>query len=130
MRRYARQARSSSGSSQGTGDFVDMESSYHLRFVSMSTKLLVLICSNRPGAQGHSIGQWLVDTITPRAVALGAEIVPVPIDLPFLDTEEAGDHARRWSETVAGADGFIAVTPEYNYGMPATLKNALDYLKR
>ena len=31
---------------------------------------------------------------------------------------------------VDAADGFIAVTPEYNYGMPATLKNALDYLGR
>ena len=29
---------------------------------------------------------------------------------------------------VDAADGFIAVTPEYNYGMPAVLKNALDYL--
>jgi GNAT superfamily N-acetyltransferase len=29
---------------------------------------------------------------------------------------------------VDAADGFIAVTPEYNYGMPAALKNALDYL--
>jgi ribosomal protein S18 acetylase RimI-like enzyme len=31
---------------------------------------------------------------------------------------------------VDSADGFIAITPEYNYGMPATLKNALDYLSR
>ena len=26
------------------------------------------------------------------------------------------------------ADAFVFVTPEYNHGMPATLKNAIDYL--
>jgi NAD(P)H-dependent FMN reductase len=29
---------------------------------------------------------------------------------------------------VAAADAFVFVTPEYNYGMPAALKNAIDYL--
>ncbi|WP_426514684.1 GNAT family N-acetyltransferase [Dactylosporangium sp. McL0621] len=86
------------------------------------------------------MGQWLIDTITPRAAELGVELVPVvlaDLDLPFLDEEEhpssgiyRHEHTRRWSEIVDTADGFIAVTPEYNYGMPATLKNALDYLGR
>lgn len=31
---------------------------------------------------------------------------------------------------VDAADGFIVVTPEYNYGMPASLKNGLDYLSQ
>lgn len=31
---------------------------------------------------------------------------------------------------VDAADGFVVVAPEYNYGMPASLKNALDYLYR
>jgi NAD(P)H-dependent FMN reductase len=59
------------------------------------------------------------------------------LDLPFLDEEEEPssgvyrhEHTRRWSAMVDGADGFVVVTPEYNYGMPATLKNALDYLSR
>lgn len=109
----------------------------------MSTKpirVLVLMCSTRPGALGPAVGQWLIETITPRAAALGVELVPVALgdlNLPFLDEEEhpsAGvyrhEHTRRWSAIVDAADGFIVVTPEYNYGMPATLKNALDYLSR
>lgn len=105
--------------------------------MNMPARLLVLICSTRPGALGPSIAGWLVETIAPRAAELGAELVPVHLDLPFLDEEEhpssgiyRHEHTRRWSETVAGADGFIAVTPEYNHGMPATLKNALDHLSR
>ncbi len=109
----------------------------------MSTRpirVLALVCSTRPGALGPVVGQWLIETLTPRAAELGVELVPVAIgdlNLPFLDEEghpSSGDyrheHTRRWSETVDAADAFIAITPEYNYGMPATLKNALDYLSR
>ncbi|MCM0675353.1 bifunctional NAD(P)H-dependent oxidoreductase/GNAT family N-acetyltransferase [Micromonospora phytophila] len=98
------------------------------------------MCSTRPGALGPLVGQWLAETLTPHAAELGVELVPVALsdlDLPFLDEEEhpssgvyRHEHTRRWSAIVDAADGFIAVTPEYNYGMPATLKNALDYLSR
>ncbi|MFC3500099.1 GNAT family N-acetyltransferase [Micromonospora krabiensis] len=103
-------------------------------------RVLVLTSSTRPGALGPAVGQWLIEAITPRAAELGVELVPVALsdlNLPFLDEEEhpssgayRHEHTRRWSALVDAADGFIAVTPEYNYGMPATLKNALDYLSR
>ena len=108
--------------------------------LTKSLRVLALVCSTRPGALGPSVGQWLTEAIAPRAAELGVEVVPVALGdlhLPFLDEEEAPstgvyqhEHTRRWSELVAAADGFIVVTPEYNYGMPATLKNALDYLGR
>jgi NAD(P)H-dependent FMN reductase len=107
----------------------------------MSTKrprILVLVCSTRPGALGPAVGSWLTRTLAPRARELGVDLVPLALGdlgLPFLDEEEHPStgvyrhaHTRRWSATVAAADGFVIVTPEYNYGMPATLKNALDYL--
>ncbi|MEV1049088.1 bifunctional NAD(P)H-dependent oxidoreductase/GNAT family N-acetyltransferase [Streptomyces sp. NPDC049916] len=107
----------------------------------MATKklrVLVLVCSTRPNALGPGIGQWLTDTLAPTAEQLGVDLVSQTIgdlDLPFLDEEEHPstgvhhhEHTRRWSRIVDGADGFVIVTPEYNYGMPATLKNALDYL--
>ncbi|MEU5155766.1 bifunctional NAD(P)H-dependent oxidoreductase/GNAT family N-acetyltransferase [Glycomyces sp. NPDC021274] len=107
----------------------------------MSTKklrVLVLTCSTRPGALGPAVNRWLLDAVADRADQLGVELVPVSLDdldLPFLDEEEhpssgvyRHEHTRRWSAIADAADGFIAVTPEYNYGMPATLKNALDYL--
>ena len=57
------------------------------------------------------------------------------LNLPFLDEahhprlrkyEKA--HTLAWSATVEASDAFVFVTPEYNYGYPASLKNAIDYL--
>jgi NAD(P)H-dependent FMN reductase/GNAT superfamily N-acetyltransferase len=105
---------------------------------SPPARVLVLICSTRPGALGPAIGAWLTRALTSRATQLHAELVTVRLSdlaLPFLDEEEhpssgiyRHEHTRRWSSMVGAADGFIVVTPEYNHGMPATLKNALDYL--
>ena len=38
------------------------------------------------------------------------------------------EHTKRWSESVAAADAFVFVTPEYNYATSPALLNALDYL--
>lgn len=86
------------------------------------------------------MAEWFTGTVTPQAADLGADLVPVSLaelGLPFLDEPEPPakgiyrqEHTRRWSDLVRSASGFVIVTPEYNYGMPATLKNALDFLGR
>ena len=57
--------------------------------------------------------------------------------LPFFN--EAGsamgapvedETGQRWQQKVAEFDGFIIVTAEYNHGVPAVLKNALDFAYR
>jgi NAD(P)H-dependent FMN reductase len=35
---------------------------------------------------------------------------------------------KKWTAEIARSDGFIIVTPEYNYGPSAVLKNALDWV--
>ncbi|GAF14591.1 NADPH:quinone oxidoreductase [Bacillus sp. JCM 19046] len=52
-------------------------------------------------------------------------------DIPFYDAdiESAGEPeaVKRLKAAIADADGIIMVTPEYNNGMPAILKNAIDW---
>ena len=38
------------------------------------------------------------------------------------------EHTRAWSALVRQYDAFIFITPQYNWSIPASLKNALDYL--
>jgi NAD(P)H-dependent FMN reductase len=38
------------------------------------------------------------------------------------------DAIKRWTAEIARSDGFVFVTPEYNYGPPAVLKNAIDWV--
>ncbi|MGN1279949.1 MAG: NADPH-dependent FMN reductase, partial [Limosilactobacillus sp.] len=49
--------------------------------------------------------------------------------IPFTGIYE---HAktREWSKTVSQYDGFVFVFPQYNWGYPAVLKNAIDYLAK
>jgi NAD(P)H-dependent FMN reductase len=99
--------------------------------------LMILIASTRPGRIGLPVGEW-IDT---RAHAHGGFEVDLAdlaeIDLPFMDEpkhprlrEYTHQHTKDWSARVEAADAFAFVHPEYNYGMNAPLKNALDYLNQ
>ncbi|KAL4752942.1 hypothetical protein BDW72DRAFT_211034 [Aspergillus terricola var. indicus] len=54
----------------------------------------------------------------------------IPSHLPESDPTPhyVHEHTRRWSAVIRQYDAFIFVTPQYNWSVPATLKNALDYL--
>jgi NAD(P)H-dependent FMN reductase len=98
-------------------------------------KLHVILASTRPGRAGEPIADWFVE----RAVAHGAfdvELVDLAeVDLPFMDEPNhprlrryTHEHTKAWSARVDSADAFVFVTPEYNYGLTAPLKNAIDFL--
>ncbi|MGN6334169.1 MAG: NADPH-dependent FMN reductase [Motilibacteraceae bacterium] len=97
--------------------------------------LTVVIGSTRPGRAGLPIGTWFAD----RARAHGGFEVQVvdlaELALPLLDEphhprlrQYVHQHTKDWSALVDDADAVVFVTPEYNHGYPAALKNAIDYL--
>jgi len=99
---------------------------------------LVVAGSTRPMRRSPVIADWVA--------RLGASVSQAPfrvIDLKDLglglDDEPhipaAGlpyvcETTRRWSARVSGARGVVLVTPQYNWGYPAALKNAIDHLYR
>ncbi len=98
-------------------------------------RLTVIIGSTRPGRVGAAIGQWF----EARARAYGSFDLEVAdlaaVNLPMLDEpnhprlqQYAHQHTRDWSAVIHRADAVVFVTPEYNHGYPATIKNAIDYL--
>ena len=97
--------------------------------------LTVIIGSTRPGRAGLPIARWFVE----RAERHGGFTVEVAdlaeINLPFYDEpnhprvgQYVHQHTKDWSAIIDRADAVVLVTPEYNYGYPAALKNAIDYL--
>ena len=101
----------------------------------MKPKLLIVLASTRPGRVGLPVAEWF----TALAAADGRFEVELAdlaeLALPLLDEpnhprlrQYTQSHTFAWSETVDAADAVVLVTAEYNYGYPAALKNALDYL--
>ncbi|WP_108610655.1 NADPH-dependent FMN reductase [Aminobacter sp. MSH1] len=55
-------------------------------------------------------------------------------DLPLFNADLEGEHYPKSSQdlkdAIIRADGLLIVTPEYNYGIPGVLKNAIDWVSR
>lgn len=98
-------------------------------------KLAIIIGSTRPTRVGESVANWVHQLAKPRRDA-DVELLDIrDFDLPLLDEpippsqgEYTKDHTKRWAATIAGFDGFVFVTPEYNHGICGALKNAIDFL--
>lgn len=100
------------------------------------TALKIIIASTRPGSIGPAIGSWVRAEANRTGLFDRVEILDLAqIGLPFLDEPHhprlgkyTKPHTFAWSADVDGADALVIVTPEYNSGIPAPLKNALDFL--
>jgi NAD(P)H-dependent FMN reductase len=103
----------------------------------VAVRIGIIIGSIREGRRGAEVGAWVVQ----RAEAVtGADFVvldlmdfSLPLHnapvLPAMANRNYGsDAVTRWSDAVDQCDGFIFVTPEYNYGVPGAFKNAVDSL--
>src|SRR5262245_13329562 len=89
--------------------------------------------SIRANRRCPEIAQWVTAR---QPMSLRCEVVDLrEWHLPMDDEpaipatgDYANEHSRAWSRKIAGADGFVIVTPQYNWGYPGALKNALDHL--
>jgi NAD(P)H-dependent FMN reductase len=101
----------------------------------LTSRVAVVIGSTRPTRICPDIARWILRNVQDGS-PLHYEILDLAeVNLPLLDEplkaalhEYAHEHTRKWSRTVSSYDGFIFVFPQYNWGYPAPLKNALDYL--
>ena len=99
----------------------------------MTRNIQVIAGSVRPTRICLEVAQWVMAQapagLTPELVDLA--YWPLPLDaepgIPQRDgyTKEL---TQAWSRKIAGAEGYVFVTPQYNWGYPAALKNALDHL--
>jgi len=99
--------------------------------------LQVIIGSTRPGRAGGPVAEWFAQYARTHG-GFEVELVDLAeVDLPMYDEPHhpmtgkyIHEHTKRWSALVSRAQAYVMVTPEYNNGYPAPLKNAIDYLNR
>ncbi|ESZ95766.1 putative NAD(P)H-dependent FMN reductase LOT6 [Sclerotinia borealis F-4128] len=105
-------------------------------------KIALIIGSTRTIRVGPSVVNFVHKTI------LSSNITPVPsisivdigsfglpvFDEPAIPAQVPAQgsfihaHSVAWSAEISKYDAYIFVSPEYNYGIPGGIKNAIDYL--
>jgi NAD(P)H-dependent FMN reductase len=101
---------------------------------AVQARIGVVIGSIREGRFGTRPAQWIHDIAKQRS-DICVELIdlrdyPMPIFSEALSPAWGpvqNVHAQRWGAKLASLDALLAVTPEYNHGPSAVLKNALDY---
>ncbi|MFD9895257.1 NADPH-dependent FMN reductase [Amycolatopsis sp. NPDC059027] len=100
-------------------------------------RVAVVIGSTRPTRICGGIAAWARDSLQEDSDLCYDLIDLAEIALPFLDEpvkaalqQYEHEHTRAWSKLVQSYHGFLFVFPQYNWGYPGVLKNALDYLYR
>jgi NAD(P)H-dependent FMN reductase len=101
----------------------------------MPKNIQLIIASTRQNRLGEQIAEW-VQHHAEAHEELNIEVIDLlEENLPFFDSAVSPMYApittepgKSWSEKIENGDGYIFVTPEYNRSIPASLKNAIDYL--
>ena len=94
----------------------------------------IVVGSTREGRFSERAAAWF-HGIAARRTDVSVEIIDLrDYPMPFFDEPASpawvppkDQAAVRWAAKLAELDGFVFVTPEYNHGYSAVLKNALDY---
>ena len=94
----------------------------------------IVIGSTREGRFGDKPAHWFHE-IAKQRTDLAVELIDLrDHPLPFFNEPMSpawapvkNEAAQRWAEKLAALDGLIVITPEYNHGPSAVLKNAFDY---
>jgi NAD(P)H-dependent FMN reductase len=98
-------------------------------------KLHVIVGSVRVKRAGLPVAQWFFELAREHG-KFDVHFVDLrEVNLPLFDEPNHPrfqryefEHTKAWSRLVAEADAFVFVTPEYNFGTPPALNNALNYL--
>lgn len=99
----------------------------------------MILCSSRQPRVCPQIASYVTAAISPLPNATLTTIDLSTWNLPmfneptipsyvFSPSGYVQTHTRAWSAEISKHSAFIFILPQYNWGYPAVLKNAIDYL--
>jgi NAD(P)H-dependent FMN reductase len=98
-------------------------------------RIAIVLSTTRPDRFGDRPAAWLswFDLPKTRMELVDLRNYSLPLfsepDAPRV-SPPSDVSARKFAQQIATYDGYVFVTAEYNHGIPAVLKNALDYVGR
>lgn len=90
-------------------------------------RLGVIIGSTRESRAGEGIGRWFAGLADAREDSEVDVIDLADFDFPARYPDKPTGQINDFTARIARAEAFVIVTPEYNRGYPASLKQAIDY---
>jgi NAD(P)H-dependent FMN reductase len=102
------------------------------------TVISVIVGSTREGRFSEKPAHWILQQLKKRD-GVDARLLDLrDFPMPFFDqpvppampgrAPYANAVVQKWTAAIEQSDGFVFVTPEYNYGPSAVLKNAIDWV--
>ena len=97
----------------------------------------VIVGSTRQSRFSEKPAQWIFQHLKKRDV--DARLLDLrDFPMPFFDNAVPpgmpgrapyeNEIVKKWTAAIDASDGFIFITPEYNFGTSAVLKNAIDWV--
>jgi len=97
-------------------------------------QIAIILSTTRQGRFADKAGPWIRGLVAERSDMTSELLDLRDYPMPFFDEPASNawvpsknEVAQRWQHKVASFDGYLFVVAEYNRGLPAVLKNALDY---
>jgi NAD(P)H-dependent FMN reductase len=102
------------------------------------TIISVIVGSTRQGRFSEKPAQWIFEHLGKRKEIETRLLDLRDFPMPFFDQAVPpsmpgrppypNEVVQKWTAQIGASDGFVFVTPEYNYGTSAVLKNAIDWV--
>lgn len=103
-----------------------------------SIKIKVIVGSTRQNRFSEKPAYWIFEEVKKKG-GVDVELLDLrDYPMPFYneptspamikDGNYPNEIVKKWAEKIKEADAYIVVTPEYNHGYPAVLKNAMDHV--
>jgi chromate reductase len=91
---------------------------------------MIVSGSLRRDAHSTAVARTLCERLAGRARPSLWTLNKIPPYDGDLDVDGGPPEVRRFKDAIAAADGIVWVSPEYNYGIPGVVKNAIDWASR